>query len=276
MASESSEEGIVFVTIDGQRHEVYPPGPDLWLMLAEVREALRTKGYLEEVWPDLFRGAALGLVAEHCCRLPGTRGNISPFPPPDGQRGDFLNPDGWKISIDNINAVIEIIDTWDTSYFYVASWSGFVRECAKRVLYRELQAERRLRLIREPHPELREEAEAEGRAEAAYSAPLPPDFYESDEEVAESPSPPLVVLGKQSEPPTVRGHTKNLLSVSQFNVISALLQAGAAGLSTDTLTIKSGHGGAVAILKRLHNSDPDWRSVILLPGGPGRRYRLAF
>jgi hypothetical protein len=64
------------------------------------------------------------------------------------------------------------------------------------------------------------------------------------------------------------------------------------------LAIKSGHGGAINVLKNLagvviksmkrakskskkpaepeskHEPDPDWQSVILLPGGPGRRYRL--
>jgi len=55
-----------------------------------------------------------------------------------------------------------------------------------------------------------------------------------------------------------------------------LLEAGKNGLSKDELADKSGHGDAHRILKRLADSDDDWRSVILLAGEPGGRYRLRF
>jgi hypothetical protein len=65
-------------------------------------------------------------------------------------------------------------------------------------------------------------------------------------------------------PPVVRGVVKRILSKAQYEVIQALLDAGPAGLSKDELEEKSNHADARKILKRLHESDPDWKRVILL------------
>ena len=83
-----------------------------------------------------------------------------------------------------------------------------------------------------------------------------------------------VLLSNQSEAPIVRGKVKPRLSVPRFNVVQALIAAGDKGLTGDELVNKSGHGGAVNTLKTLAKSDADWGAIILLPGGPGKRYRL--
>jgi hypothetical protein len=85
---------------------------------------------------------------------------------------------------------------------------------------------------------------------------------------------PLVVLGRPADEPTVRGKRKPRLTDARYAVIQALLQAGDAGLIGDDLVLKSGRGGAINVLKELARSDPDWGSVIILPGGSGKRYRL--
>lgn len=85
-----------------------------------------------------------------------------------------------------------------------------------------------------------------------------------------------VVLQGHGKPPVVRGVVKRPLTKAQYDVIQALLDAGRAGLSKDELEEKSGHADARKILKRLHDSDPDWKRVILLAGRPGVRYRLDF
>jgi hypothetical protein len=84
-----------------------------------------------------------------------------------------------------------------------------------------------------------------------------------------------VELRGRSRGPLVDGKEKGLLTEPQYNVVLALLEAGESGLSKDELIKKSGHPSAVRILKNLSRSGPDWRSVILLPGRRGLRYRLA-
>jgi hypothetical protein len=72
----------------------------------------------------------------------------------------------------------------------------------------------------------------------------------------------------------VCGKLKPLLRNAQYNVVQALLAAGADGLSKNDLESRSRHSDAVNILKRLAGSDPDWNKVIKLAGSPGRRYRI--
>lgn len=83
-----------------------------------------------------------------------------------------------------------------------------------------------------------------------------------------------VILGKLSDPLIVLGKKKPPLTVPQFNVVKALLDAGDAGLSLSDLIRKSTHAGAWKILKGLTN-DPDWKQVIKFPGKPGKRYRIS-
>ncbi len=91
----------------------------------------------------------------------------------------------------------------------------------------------------------------------------------------ESDDPDLVVtLGGPDEHPMVHGKTKACLTFAQFNVVTALLDAGDRGLSKKELPDLSGHGDAVNVLKRLHKSDADWAMAIELPGSPGHRYRI--
>jgi hypothetical protein len=87
-------------------------------------------------------------------------------------------------------------------------------------------------------------------------------------------APPSVELRGRGEPPLVLGNAKPLLTVAQYDVIGALLEAGDGGLNKDDLEIKGKHSDARRILKRLSKSDPDWAKVISLPGGTGKRYRL--
>jgi hypothetical protein len=94
--------------------------------------------------------------------------------------------------------------------------------------------------------------------------------------VVPPPPSPSVELRGQGKPPLVLGTEKNVLTFQQYNVISALLEAGSGGLNKDELETKSGHTDARKILKRLFDSDSDWKKVIILPGRTGRRYRLRF
>ena len=86
---------------------------------------------------------------------------------------------------------------------------------------------------------------------------------------------PSVVLNRFGDQPIVHDKVKPPLTWAQFHVIQALLDAGNDGLTKDHLDVQSGHNEARKILKRLHDSDPDWAAVIHMPGIPGRRYRVA-
>lgn len=88
-------------------------------------------------------------------------------------------------------------------------------------------------------------------------------------------SDPPVELGRFGDSPVIRGKLKPRLTWAQYHVIKALLAAGDDGLTKDQLDVQSGRSEARKILKRLHDSDPDWAAVIQLPGIPGRRYRIA-
>ncbi|MCH8146943.1 MAG: hypothetical protein IH987_02990 [Planctomycetes bacterium] len=87
---------------------------------------------------------------------------------------------------------------------------------------------------------------------------------------------PLVELHGPGKPPTVDGKPKAALTAARYAVVEALLTAGPAGLTTDALDSLSKRRGARDVLKRLARSDSDWESVILMPGSPGKHYRLRF
>ena len=90
---------------------------------------------------------------------------------------------------------------------------------------------------------------------------------------ATTPS-PAVVLASRTKQPIVRGTPKPILRVAQFNVVKALVDAGDTGLTVDQLVHHSGHTDARGILRRLADSDPDWRAVIHFPGKSGGHYRI--
>jgi hypothetical protein len=108
----------------------------------------------------------------------------------------------------------------------------------------------------------------------ALSPSEPPSAGEAPDEQPEAKPNALVILRCPSASPIVRGMEKPRLTDARYNVVKALLDAGDGGLTGDDLVVKSGHGGAVNTLKTLAKSDADWRAVILLAGGPGKRYRL--
>ena len=83
-----------------------------------------------------------------------------------------------------------------------------------------------------------------------------------------------VVLQGPDERPIVRGLQKRKLTKPQYNVVKALMDAGEAGLTKDELVNKSRHEDARGILKRLADSDPDWKEVIHFAGRTGGRYRV--
>jgi hypothetical protein len=70
------------------------------------------------------------------------------------------------------------------------------------------------------------------------------------------------------------GREKDRLTVPQYDGVKALLDAGELGLSKDQLDRESGHGDARKILKRLADSDHDWKVVIHFPRKPFGRYRV--
>ncbi len=86
---------------------------------------------------------------------------------------------------------------------------------------------------------------------------------------------PPVILGKPGDETIVRGKRKGRLTLPRYNVVEALLAASDDGLSKDSLARESGHSDAVNILKRLAESDTDWKAVIKLAGKPGGRYRIS-
>ena len=85
---------------------------------------------------------------------------------------------------------------------------------------------------------------------------------------------PLVVLGKREDRPIVMGKRKAKLTTARYDVVKALLDAGAEGLNKDEIVTKSRHGDARQVLKRLAASDPDWKSVIVMAGVTGGGYRI--
>ena len=72
----------------------------------------------------------------------------------------------------------------------------------------------------------------------------------------------------------LKGVNHPRLTLPRYNVLMALCEAGKLGLNKDELVERSGHNDAINILKRLARNNPDWESVIQLPGVPRMRYRV--
>jgi hypothetical protein len=83
-----------------------------------------------------------------------------------------------------------------------------------------------------------------------------------------------VVLGGRADGPIVLGKTKRKLTMAQYNVVKALLDAGESGLTKDELVSHSRHTDARMILTRLADKDEDWKQVIHLAGQTGGGYRI--
>lgn len=100
--------------------------------------------------------------------------------------------------------------------------------------------------------------------------------FSAEEQPESSPSPnsQRVILRGQDEGPVVLGKIKPKLTMPQYNVVKALLDAGDVGLTKDELVDNSGHEDARGILKRLRQRDDDWKQVIHFAGTTGRRYRI--
>ncbi len=82
------------------------------------------------------------------------------------------------------------------------------------------------------------------------------------------------MLNGRNQPPLVRGQSKRRLKPAQYEVVEVLLNAGAKGLTKDELEKQSKHGDARGILRRLADSDPDWKAVIHFAGITGGGYRI--
>jgi hypothetical protein len=88
------------------------------------------------------------------------------------------------------------------------------------------------------------------------------------------PAGPRVELRGLHEKPIVLGKEKEPLTHAQYNVVKALLVAGATGLTKDALIEKSGHSDALGILKRVSKIDRQWESVIHFAKIPGGHYSV--
>lgn len=89
-----------------------------------------------------------------------------------------------------------------------------------------------------------------------------------------SDSSPVTLKG-EGERPIVLGRSKPPLTKPQYAVIKALLDVAiGTPMSGEELSRKSGRDGAVRILSRLRDSDPDWGSVIHKPGQPWKGYKI--
>ncbi len=121
-------------------------------------------------------------------------------------------------------------------------------------------------------PEARPKPPAEPAATADQSAPSPPIRLADSLSRVMQRIPVPVVLLSPGDPPLVLGEPKPLLTGQQFRVVKALLDAGEGGLSKAALNKLC--GDALGVLKRLHDSDEDWKAVIRLAGTKGKKYRI--
>lgn len=98
---------------------------------------------------------------------------------------------------------------------------------------------------------------------------LPADVH------SQSPSGAVKIM-KDGKGVIVNGERlKDPLTDAQYDVVCALVEAGANGLTKDQLDRKSNHGDSRKVLGRLANKkDPDWGTVIRLAGRPGGHYRI--
>ncbi|MFO0852412.1 MAG: hypothetical protein U0871_28205 [Gemmataceae bacterium] len=103
-----------------------------------------------------------------------------------------------------------------------------------------------------------------------------PSTTPSPEPVPAATEPPVekLVLNRRGEQPVVLGKPHPPLTETQFNVITALVEAGDDGLSQVELLKRSGHSDARNVLKRLAKSSPEWAMVIQFPGHRGVGYRI--
>ncbi len=85
-----------------------------------------------------------------------------------------------------------------------------------------------------------------------------------------------VVLRSKGDKPLIHGREVSPVTYTQHDVLQALIDAGSDGLSLRELEKRSGHGSARNVLGNLASKSSVWKQVILLPGAPGRRYRLLF
>jgi hypothetical protein len=85
---------------------------------------------------------------------------------------------------------------------------------------------------------------------------------------------PPVLLNGPGERVLVNGKPKDALTNAQYNVVQALIEAGANGLTKDQIVTKSGHSDAVKILGRVAEIDADWKAVVGMAGKSGGRYRI--
>ncbi len=85
-----------------------------------------------------------------------------------------------------------------------------------------------------------------------------------------------VELHSKGDRPLVHGREVPSVTSTQHDVLQALIGAGSDGLSLPELIKRSRHGSARNVLKNLADKSSVWKQVILLPGAPGRRYRLVF
>jgi hypothetical protein len=84
-----------------------------------------------------------------------------------------------------------------------------------------------------------------------------------------------IVLRSIDEQPVVNGVKKAAIrSTVAYDGLRALIQAGEQGLTKDRLDRQSRHTDTRKSLRELAESDPDWKTVILLPGTAGMRYRV--
>lgn len=120
-----------------------------------------------------------------------------------------------------------------------------------------LRADRR----RQARAEALTEAESP-KAEA--TGEVPAGKPSASKPVAESP---CVKLYGENDAPDVNGKQKQPLSKPRYDLVLALIKAGKNGLTKDRLVKESGHSDPVKTMKRLANSDPDWKAVLIFPGG---------
>jgi hypothetical protein len=83
-----------------------------------------------------------------------------------------------------------------------------------------------------------------------------------------------VELRGRTESPIVLGKEKEKLTDAQYDVVKALLDAGADGLTKDELVEKSRHEDARGVLRRLKQKDDDWDQVIHFAEKTGGGYRI--
>lgn len=90
-----------------------------------------------------------------------------------------------------------------------------------------------------------------------------------------APAEHTIQVGAAGEPTTIDGQSVKPLTAPQRAIIEALLNAGEDGLSEGEIRDLTSRGGARNTLVRLKKSDPLWDAIVVLPGIPHGRYRIA-